>query len=202
MNIIEKAAVLCFHRDRLRSTAHPSVHALGWKDMEGQQKRFDILTAVGELSDCVVMDMGCGLGDLKPFLDEKFRNVVYLGIDHVPEFVHEANRRHGSAVNTFFHQSDFITDGLPEVDYVLASGALSYRSDNRLFPYTIIRKMYALARKGIAFNLLDEDGFVSETLLTAYNKDEVLHFCKVLAEDKAVCVTGYLPDDFTIMMYK
>jgi hypothetical protein len=149
------------------------------------------------------MDMGCGTGDLKPYLDQRYIDFSYIGIDHVPEFIEHANKKMGDDARTYFFSADFINDGFPIVDYIFASGALSYRCGNHVFPYSIIRKMYLHARKGVAFNLLDHDyhRYPTDHVLKSYNRYEILGYCLRLAT-RAELVTGYLPDDFTIMLYK
>jgi hypothetical protein len=63
--------------------------------------------------------------------------------------------------------------------------------------------MYQHAKKGVAFNLLDNDyhRYPTDHVLKSYNRYEILSFCLRLAH-RAELVTGYLPDDFTIMLYK
>lgn len=202
METSEKATVIQFHRDRLKQARAP-YEALGWNDLEGQQKRFETLCQVGNLNGCTILDMGCGTGDLKPYLDLHYRDFSYVGIDHVPEFIEHANKKMSDKPRTFFFMADFLTDGFPTVDYILASGALNYRCNNRVFPFSTIRKMYQHAKKGVAFNLLDGDHhhYPNNHVLKSYNRYEILSYCLRLA-NRAELVTDYLPDDFTIMLYK
>ena len=164
-------------------------------------RRFEKLLQIGDLNGNTVMDLGCGRGDLLLCIDKQFSNVTYVGIDMMNEFVAAAEGRHSQRNKTFFFQADFTTDGLPQVDYVLASGALSYQTSNWLFPFTMIRKMYDSAAKGIAFNLLDADRFTSNTILKAYDRNEILSYCQRLCASVEI-LTGYLEDDFTILMRK
>jgi trans-aconitate methyltransferase len=200
MNTIEKANIIYYHRQCLQENKEPAT-VMGWRDAASQQKRFEALTSIASMSGSVVMDLGCGLGDLKPFLDQRFQDFVYLGVDYIPEFIDEATKRYAGLRDTFFQQADFTVDGLPHVDYVLASGALNYKTSNDLFVIRMIEKMYTLARKGVAFNLLDKEKFPPDDLLRAYHKHEILGFCLRLA-NRAELVTGYADDDFTIMLYK
>lgn len=200
MNVIEKANIIYFHKQCIQYEAD-NARKLGWINDDAQQERFKTLCHVSDISNSAVMDLGCGLGDMKIHLDSMFKNIVYLGIDLVSEFVDSASQRFNGCADTFFKQADFTTDGLPEVDYVLASGALSYQTDNMLFPYRMIEKMFHSARKAVAFNMLDEEKFVSDNWLRSYNKNEVLEYCQGLSKHSKL-VTGYLPDDFTIFMYK
>lgn len=197
MDLIEKVRVQAFHRARF---GNESLTELGFRNQDSQRKRFEAICRWGDMSNFTVMDLGCGYGDLKPFLDSQFSNITYLGIDFLKEFIAGAEARHGHLPNTQFIQADFLTAGLPEVDVVIASGSLNYRSENQLHPWQTISRMWQCARKGIAFNLLDADYFQSETILCGYDKNEVEQFCRNLTSDIDI-VTGYLSDDFTVLMY-
>jgi trans-aconitate methyltransferase len=200
MNVIEKANIVYHHRQWLQHE-HTPERKVGWVDEQSQHERFHILASVADLSNHVIMDMGCGLGDLKAHLDSRYQNFVYLGIDILPEYIAEASHRFAHKNDTHFITADFTQDGLPEVDYVLACGSLNYQTDNLLFIYRTIEKMYACARKGVAFNLLNEETFPSTTIIKSYNKYEVLSYCLRLANCAELKI-GYLEDDFTIYMYK
>lgn len=200
MNVIEKANILYHHRQWLQQE-QTDAQRVGWVDERSQQERFNVLATIANLSDQVIMDVGCGLGDLKPFLDKQFQHFVYLGIDLVPEYIQAAKQRFEHEKDTSFINADFTTDGLPEVDYVLASGSFSYQTDNEMLIYLVIEKLYDCARKGFAFNLLNEETYPSTEVIKSYNKYEVLGYCLRLA-NRAELKMGYLEDDFTIMMYK
>lgn len=198
MNIIEKARVQAFHRHRL---PEGGTHALGFREPKNQTLRFQKLIEWGDMSGLTIMDLGCGYGDLKPFLDQKFSEIYYLGVDFLPNFIEGANERYGHLANSQFICADFMTAGLPEVDIVLASGSLNYRSTNVLHPWQSISTMWNLARKGIAFNLLDKKHFLEDELLVGYDPHEVINFCRQLCAN-VTCIQDYLPDDFTVLMYK
>ncbi|GLQ87802.1 class I SAM-dependent methyltransferase [Dyella flagellata] len=196
MDLFEKAAVLQYHRRRI---GDPERCALGWRSPDSQRLRFEVMCRVGDMSGCKVLDLGCGYGDLKAFLDTQFTELAYLGVDHMPEFIEEACRRYGHLPRTGFVQADILNAVLPEVDYVLASGALSYRSSNALYPYNLIRQMWEAATRGLAFNLLDANVFEATPVLCGQDPGEILAFCRTL-DPAAELVTGYVADDFTILM--
>ncbi|NOY84878.1 MAG: class I SAM-dependent methyltransferase, partial [Nitrospirae bacterium] len=109
MNLIEKATIMHYHRHRIASYKTDSVKALGWRGSESQLKRFEVLASIGDLNGACILDVGCGYGDLKAYLDQHFSDFVYIGIDQMPEFISEAKRTYQSAVNTAFYQCDFST---------------------------------------------------------------------------------------------
>lgn len=201
MNLIDKATIIQFHRHRIATYANGTVKALGWKGVESQTWRFEVLAGVGDLSECSVLDLGCGYGDLKPFLDQRFSDVAYIGVDQMHEFVREAARRYSGYPNTHFFIGDFTTMALPRVDYVLASGAFGYCSADPGFPETMIRRIYQAAEKGVAFNMLDAAFFPPHALLKGYDREKVVSFCRRLTLNYKL-ITGYLEDDFTLFLYK
>lgn len=201
MNTLEKAAVIHYHRELLEQHPASPARMQGWKDTEGQQKRFEALCGMADLTGASVLDVGCGMGDLRTYLDTRFRRVTYCGIDILPEFIQAARKTYAGRSDTYFVQADFMVDGFPQVDYVLASGAFNYPCDNLLFPYMIIRKMLDAANKGVAFNLLDDEFHAGHTDLKTYDQVEILKFCMQLAPHTEV-VNGYYPGDFTMLLLK
>ena len=197
MDVIERATILHYHRHRLDAFGEESPRSLGWRDGESQRLRFEVIAAVGAFGGCSVLDVGCGRGDLKAFLDARFDDVTYIGIDHMPEFVHQARRRYAGAARTSFHVRDFSTVELPVVDYVVASGALAYRSAEADFHLHMIEKMFASARTALIVNMLDAAVFPEHPLLVGRDASEVEAFCRRLS-DRVEVVRGYQDDDFTV----
>jgi len=196
MHLLEKATVQSFHRQRLGDDA---LHALAYRSEDSQMRRFEALSRWGDFARLTVLDLGCGYGDLLPFLRSRFANITYLGVDFLREFVEAARGRHGEGPGAQFLQADFLTTGLPQVDVVVACGSLNYRTTNDLHPWQAIARMWAAARCGVAFNVLDARVFTAGDLLAGQDPDEVLAFCRKM-DPTAELVTGYLPDDFTILM--
>lgn len=201
MELIEKATVIHYHRHRIKEFDRGSVKSLGWKEANSQLRRFEVLLRVADLSGCSIMDLGCGTGDFKGFLDQRFSNFAYIGIDQMPEFIAEANGRYGHLPATHFYQTDFSTAELPQADYVFASGALGYRSENSSYYREVIARMYAAANRAVAFNMLDAARFPDHPLLVGHNTDEIEAFCNTLSP-RVELITGYLEDDFTVFIYR
>lgn len=194
----EKAAIIHYHRKRM---GMPLVQTLGWRSTETQEQRFDALCKWGDLTNCSILDLGCGYGDLKEFLDANYYGIRYLGIDIIPEFIAAAKLNFPSQQHTTFLVQDFLNCALPVVDIIFASGSLNYRCENPQHPYAMIQKMWATASKGIAFNLLDASKHGVEEVLQAYDPFTVQKFCRNL-DPKAELIRGYHPEDFTIVMHR
>lgn len=199
-HLFDTAAIVRYHRLRVQEHGAGSVAALGWGSAEGQQARFAALARVADLTNCSVLDVGCGHADLYPFLQQRFAGVRYCGIEQLPELLDVAQARHGADRHVTLGAGDFLRASLPPADYVLASGALSYQHRNEEFICLAIEKLYAAGRLGLGFNLLSRVPGRGG-LLAAYEPAAILRFCQGLAP-RVVLLEDYWPDDFTVFMYR
>lgn len=94
MDLLEKATVMHYHRHRIAEYQNGSVESLGWRSQVSQQLRYQQLIKVGDLNGASVLDIGCGYGDLKAFLDLHAVDFDYIGVDQMPEFIAEARKRY------------------------------------------------------------------------------------------------------------
>lgn len=201
MTLLEKASILHYHRHRMNEHASGTVEALGYRGEASQLRRFKALAEVGDVSGCSVLDIGCGHGDLKGYLDRRSHGFDYVGIDQMAEFVMQARTLYGQRPSCYFCIADFTEAELPHADYVFASGVLGYRCANEKFYFDMIVRMYLAANKALAFNMLDAAKFPQHPLLLGHDADKVVEFCKRLSP-RVRQVRGYLEDDFTVLMYK
>ena len=109
MNHKEKATIIYYHRHRIAEHKDGTAKDLGWKGEESQQKRYEVISSLCDFNNSSSLDIGCGYGDLKAFLDQKFSNFIYLGIDQMPEFVDRCIERYAGFANTHFLPTDFST---------------------------------------------------------------------------------------------
>lgn len=182
-----------------------------WSSDEAQRLRFEILCEIfsrlppGENDS--LLDVGCGFGDLSRFLSESGFSMTYQGIDVAPDMVASAGFKYpGLAVR----QGDIFDPGVTEgaYDWVLLSGALNERVDDAPaqagdYARAVIKKMYQLARFGVAFNLLDaRNSWVnSRPDLQAFEPDTVVRFCRAFAS-RVEWRDDYLDNDFTVYLLK
>jgi SAM-dependent methyltransferase len=200
MNVVDRFNLQTYQNACILKYGAHHVGAVGWKTKEGQIKRFEILTQIADLSHCSVLDVGCGHGNLCHFLSEKFTGVRYFGIDIETLFLDIAIEKNKAIDNTAFFVGDFAIADLPVVDYVLASGTLSYRNSENDYVHKAITKLYNTCRIGFAFNMLSK--IESEnTILCAFDKQNILDYCKTLSKN-VFLKDGYYEDDFTVTMYK
>jgi trans-aconitate methyltransferase len=201
MTLIEKATIIHYHRHRIAEFDGGTVEALGYRNSDSQIKRFATLAALASINGCSVLDVGCGHGDLKAYLDLHYHGFSYVGIDQMAEFIMQARERYGQRPNCYFCVADADLTELPQADHVFASGMLAYRGEDEHHAFAMIEKMYCAAGRMLAFNMLDAATFPPHPLLTGHDAATVMDFCRQLSPG-ARLVRGYLEDDFTVAMYK
>lgn len=200
MNLIDYAQIHRFHEARIRDFGKGSTQALGWKNFYSQQACFAMLEDIGDMNDCSVLDAGCGHGDLRAYLDDKYPQIRYLGIDQMEDFLDVAIERYAHLPETAFFVGDFYRAELPRVDYVLACGSLSYHSMEADFVFQAIDKLFNTCRIAFGFNLMskvDNPGGI----LVGYEPEVIMQHCRGLTGN-VVLHEGYFEDDFTVWMYR
>jgi trans-aconitate methyltransferase len=198
MNPIDRATIIHYHRHRIAAFGEDT-RALGWRDADSQRKRFEVIAAAADFSGKAVLDVGCGRADLKAWLDERFSEVHYVGVDQMPEFIDAARVRYADCPRSNFYCADFSTAELPLSHIVVACGALGYRCAEPDFHFHMIRHLWAACAGVLIVNLLDAATFPEHPLLVGRNVDEVMALAEALAPG-AELVRGYLDDDFTVVM--
>lgn len=187
-----------FYQESFKRYGHQDARSVRWGNNHDQQKRFAVLSQVMPLEGKSILDVGCGLGDLFKFLSQQQIACHYTGIDIVHEFIAAASHNYPRA--TFLHQDVFEVDR--PYDVVLCSGGLSFKvKDNLNYYQSMIKVMYGLAKQAVAFNMLDNRIHSDDDIYAAYSPIAIADFCDTVA-DRVQIVTDYLPQDFTIYMYK
>jgi SAM-dependent methyltransferase len=131
-----------------------------------------------------LLDVGCGFGGLLDYAKDKGIPLDYVGIDLVPEMVELARTRHPEAR---FMVGDILSaQALPEVDYAICNGILTLKLEASImqmdrFARQLIARMFGVARRGIAFNMMTTH--VNFTAPNLYYKSpvETLAFCAQLS---------------------
>jgi SAM-dependent methyltransferase len=195
----ELAAALRLYETSL--AAHgPEVGALRWGSTASQERRFRVLSEMPGLMQASVVDLGCGLGDLYPFLREHGFAGNYAGIDPLTQFVEVARARYPGA--RFELGSAFDMPRVDEADFMVASGIFAFVSHRPLACLQhAVDQMLRSVRVGVAFNVLSQWGDAPESEECQYDPAQVLAMLHALA-DRVVLRHDYMPHDFTAYVWK
>ena len=148
----EKSGLVNLYEDRYNKYGY-DVKTVGWGSVETQQLRFKVLCDIADLTDKSICDLGCGFGDLYPYLLERFGRIAYHGIDLSNKLVSEAQSKYPEAS---FEVRDMLNDGdFGKYDFVLCSGALNFKiDDNENYIKKMLYRMMEITTKGISVNFL------------------------------------------------
>lgn len=133
------------------------------------------------LKGASVLDVGCGSGDIVPFLRRKHIK-KYVGVDIYKPALKIARKK-------FPYETFLLVDILNErnlgtFDFVLSSGALSVKLktiDNYDFLEAMIRRMWKMSRHGLAFNVLTDEDVAPAKHLFYYSIKRIKTICNAIA---------------------
>jgi SAM-dependent methyltransferase len=191
--------VLQFYDEALDKFGPNDPQGAGWGLPGGQEERFRILSEAADLTGTSVLDVGCGLGDLYGYLEKNNIPILYTGIDINPRSIALAREKYPRVQ---FEAADFEEYAGEGADYVLSSGALTFKIENHHDIYLgFIRKMFHLSRRGCAFNMLKRGEHTDDATYATYDPMEIYTFCTNLTP-KLVLRQDYLAHDFTMYLYR
>ena len=191
-----------FYENKIRVHGF-SPKGFDWGSKISQRKRFEVFLHIGDLNGKKVLDLGCGAGDFYKFLKEKKIDAHYVGCDIVRESIRYAKEKCPEAD---FRVGDIDQFRDSEFDYIFESGIFNVLiQDNEGHAKETIVKMFKSCRLGIGINMLSKYRFdkIIKSSQTGYRFDpgEMFNFCRNISQ-KVVLKHDYMPNDFTIFMYK
>jgi SAM-dependent methyltransferase len=177
----ERRAMVALYEGRFKDHG-VDIRTVGWPSQEQQRQRFKVLLRDVEVRGKSVLDVGCGFGDLVPFLEQiagdDFR---YVGIDIVPQLVAAGAAKYG-ARNRAFRTGDFLgMSDLERFDIVVMSGALNFRiADNLHYAHTMLRRLHDLSVEVTSVNFLSSYVDFQNPLHFHYVPEDMFRFARSL----------------------
>lgn len=176
--------------------------ALQWRNSESAKIRYRNLVADIDFKNKSIQDIGCGFSDLIPFIEYKSKHLTYTGIDVVPEFIREDQRKYPQHS---FRVGDWM-ELIGKSDIILCSGVLNNKIKGNQYAYRekTISLMYKNANEILAFNMAG--GFPQPKNRDKYkvyyvNSLKILRYCLGLTNN-VIFRHHYRKKDFTIVMFK
>lgn len=179
-----------------------SYKTVGWGDKETQIKRFDVLLSDVTLKGKKILDVGCGLGDLIPYLDSKTGgDFDYYGIDIAEDLIKDAVDNYGSSLRQFI-KGDVFDKSLPVVDIVVVSGAFSFNTPGmKDYAIAAMKRMYELSSEVVAINFLTTFVDYEADINQHYNPSDMLTEALNVTR-KVRLYHDYPLYEFTIQLFK
>jgi SAM-dependent methyltransferase len=141
----------------------PNAQGVDWKNQEEADLRYQAMLNVISNHDLKnnikvsVLDVGCGYGGQYLYAKNHGYNILYTGIDVVPEIIEYAKKQLTEC--RFLSVDIFKYSPKEKFDYIICNGILTQKltatsAEMESFGHDLITKMFDLAKKGIVFNTM------------------------------------------------
>jgi hypothetical protein len=186
-----------------------SPEILGWNSTEEQETLFFALQLFYDTKSSV-LDVGAGRGDLYGYMKnlhlDAWDPTLYSGIDFNSYLIELGKQKFPDAnleVGDLFSIDESV-----RYDWCMANGIFNLKIgsyDMEEYTKAAIDKMYNIAEKGVAFNLLTSyDDSMPQEVIDAIHKFDAGEYLNYLTEKygKVICRADYFPGDVTFFIFK
>jgi SAM-dependent methyltransferase len=178
-----------------------SPQSLKWASYRAAAQRYRQLLNDLNIEGKSVLDAGCGMGDLLPYLYSKSDKFDYLGVDKTAGFIDIAKKRY---LGHKFEVGDpFDESFTKQFDIVLCSGVMNANApDWQQERQKMITQLFSLAKESLAFNMAGGlmQPYIEKNIAYA-NSRQIFDFCATLTP-KLILKNHYHSHDFTVAMFK
>ncbi|MEM0486452.1 MAG: class I SAM-dependent methyltransferase [Thermoplasmata archaeon] len=206
------SAAMREHYTRTFSEFGATYRGVDWGSQESTFLRYEKMLAV--IDERIVssnmpvslLDVGCGYGGLFQYSKEKNLVLEYTGIDVSSNMILWAREHIPDAE---FIEGDFLEYDFNErkFDYVVCNGILTQKLnisilDMDKFARQLIKKMFSLCKRGIAFNIMTT--YVNYFAPNLYYKhpSEMLTYCLSEISQKVKLDHSYGLYEYTVYIYR
>ncbi len=177
------------------------IRTVGWGAKEDQILRFEVLFRGLDLKGKKILDVGCGLGDLVPYLEIRTKNdFSYIGLDVAEELVRDAKAKY-SGPNRDFITGDIFSVDLPKVDISILSGTLSLkRKGLEKYARATLRRMMTLSQEAVSLNFLSSYVDYEAPQNLHYQPEKVFSWARQLSR-RVNLIHDYPLYEFTIQAF-
>lgn len=168
---------------------------------EGQKFRFEKLAEIGDMSGKSVVDVGCGLGHLYQYLNNKYPQIDYTGIDIVPDTIRFAKKKYPGVR---FECRDILENPLGEkFDYGILCGVFNnVEAGSDEFLFQMITAVFDVVKIGMGFNFTSTQVNFRNQNMAYHNPEKILKYVRNKLSPKASLFHHYQRCDVAIFVFK
>ena len=171
---------------------------------DNQGTRFKSITSHIHQDGFSILDYGCGFGDLKIYLDERFEKYKYTGADIVEEFIKDNRSVYGDAE---FLKIDNVHDIQSDYDYIVAAGVFNMlyvesEKEHQKLVFDTIKHLFEKSQVALSLNFLSP--YVDFTQPGAFHQDDIklLGFVRKNLSKRLVLDFSLMPYEYSITIFK
>ncbi len=200
-NKIDTSKVAALYNQRYDELGR-DIKTVGWGKETDQILRFEVLFRGLDIKGKTILDVGCGLGDLVPFLNEKTNgDFTYVGIDIADKLIEDAGKKFGNEKIKFI-TGDVFSVSVSNIDIAVLSGALSYKTEGiENYAYETIKKMYEISNEAAALNFLSKYVDFEAEKNQHYHPETIFSKAKAISK-KVNLFHDYPLYEFTVQLLK
>ncbi len=189
------------------------IRTLGWGSQRQQNYRFEQALQFVD-SNKIVLDIGCGFGDLLAFMEKQsIQYNQYIGWDINDNFVNEAQKTNEGKANCRFEVKDILKDcsAKADSDIAIMLGLLNWKFDsaeeNYKFSELMIKNAFSYVKECLIVDFLSTNlskDYPQEDFVFYHNPIKMLDFAFTLSNN-VVIKHDYAPipqKEFMLVIYK
>ncbi|MDP6542688.1 MAG: class I SAM-dependent methyltransferase [Phycisphaerae bacterium] len=182
--------------------ARENYDVVDWASAAAQQVRFAVLVDNVPLDGRTLLDVGCGLGDLRAYIEGRGISVDYRGVDLLAEMTASAARQNPEGrfiCGDIFDPVAGVVGAEMRFDVVFCSGMLNLDlGNNAEFLPEALRRMLELSGEYMVVNLLHARSEMRYPHCAYYDPDAVMKILEPMPCTVRL-IDDYLPNDFTLI---
>jgi ubiquinone/menaquinone biosynthesis C-methylase UbiE len=179
-----------------------NIKTVGWGSEKDQYLRFEMLFRGINPKGKKILDIGCGLGDLIPFLNEKTGgDYTYIGIDIAEKLIIDARKIYASN-NRLFYIGDIFSITETDIDIAVLSGALSFKTQGiETYAKNTLLRMVSLSKEVACLNFLSKYVDFELEKNQHYSPEKIFSWAKS-ASNRVNLFHDYPLYEFSIQIFK
>ena len=153
-----------------------------------------------------LLDVGCGFGGLLDYASGRNISLNYTGIDVVDDMIKYAEKNTNETARFIIGDILCLADE-EKFDYIVCNGILTQKldasgSDMDQYANRLIKKMFAMCREGIAFNIMSTKVNFFSNNLYYRNSAELLAWCMSEISPYIKVDHSYPLYEYTVYIYR
>jgi len=169
-----------------------------------QHLRYAALTSHIRREGFTLLDYGCGLGHLKAFLDSRYKEFRYFGVDVVPEFVAECATTFPGAS---FAEIRGHADVAGEHDYTVLSGVFNIlyvpdREQHLRAVFDTLEHLFRHTAIALSCDFLSDQVDYQQPDAFHMGKAALLEFVRARLSPRYVLDHSYMPYEFALTVFR